>query len=57
MKRAKEIDHFPNPLRPFDIATSLSAALAGARHVAGDLGIRMPVEIVESRFDNLILTR
>jgi pyruvate,water dikinase len=49
------VDHFPNPLRPFDIATSLTAALTGARRVAGDLGICLPTEIVCPHPSGLIL--
>ena len=40
------LDHFPEPLRPFDIDTSLASALAGARVVAAQLGIELPRDIV-----------
>ncbi|MGG2196459.1 PEP/pyruvate-binding domain-containing protein [Paenibacillus validus] len=49
------VDHFPNPLRPFDIAVSVSAAMSGVRRVASDLGIRMPTDIVLPHPSGLIL--
>ncbi len=49
------LDHMPMPLRPFDIATSLSAALEGAGRVAADLGITMPKNIIQNDSTGLIL--
>lgn len=48
-------DHFPCPLRPFDIYTSLTAALAGARRAAADVGIEMPTEISRPHESGLVL--
>jgi phosphohistidine swiveling domain-containing protein len=48
-------DHFPQPLRPFDIYTTLVPALAGARRVAGELGIRLPVEVARPHPSGLVL--
>lgn len=49
------VDHFPNPLRPFDIATGITAAMSGVRRVAGDLGIRMPTDVMRPHPSGLIL--
>lgn len=48
-------DHFPHPLRPFDIHNTLVPALAGARRVAQDLGIHLPVEVVRPHVSGLVL--
>lgn len=48
-------DHFPYPLRPFDIDTSLTAALAGVRRVAAEIGIEMPADIARPHESGLIL--
>jgi rifampicin phosphotransferase len=48
-------DHFPQPLRPFDIHNTLVPALAGARRVAQDLGIHLPVEVVRLHASGLVL--
>lgn len=49
------VDHMPVPLRPFDIATSLTSALSGARRAAADLGIKMPADITRADKSGLIL--
>jgi pyruvate,water dikinase len=48
-------DHFPYPLRPFDIYDTLVPALAGARRVAGELGVRLPMEIARPHASGLVL--
>lgn len=48
-------DHFPQPLRPFDIYTTLVPALAGARRVAGELGVRLPAEVARPHTSGLVL--
>jgi pyruvate,water dikinase len=48
-------DHFLEPLRPFDIYATLVPALAGARRVAGELGIRLPVEVARPHPSGLVL--
>jgi pyruvate,water dikinase len=48
-------DHFPQPLRPFDIYTATVPALAGARRVAGELGIRLPMEVARPHPSGLVL--
>ncbi len=48
-------DHFPHPLRPFDIYNSLAAALAGVRRVAADIGIEMPSDVVLTHKSGLVL--
>lgn len=48
-------DHFPHPLRPFDIHTVLVPALAGARQVAGELGIRLPADVARVHTSGLVL--
>lgn len=50
-------DHFPDPLRPFDLYTSLAPALAGVRRVAAELGLTMPAEIAVPHESGLVRFR
>lgn len=49
------IDHFPEPLRPFDMDISLAPALAGVRRAAKELGVQMPQDITCQHPSGLIL--
>lgn len=48
-------DHFPFPLRPFDIDTTLASALAGVRRVAAEISISMPLDIAHKHASGLVL--
>ncbi len=48
-------DHFPRPLRPFDISCNTAAALDGARRVAAELGIKLPADVVRPHESGLVL--
>lgn len=49
------VDHFPEPLRPFDIYTSLGPALAGVRRVVGEVGISLPEDVALPHRSGLVL--
>ncbi|MBN3527014.1 hypothetical protein [Paenibacillus apiarius] len=49
------IDHFPEPLRPFDFDHSLIPAIAGVRRAAKELGVEIPIDITYPHPNGLIL--
>lgn len=51
------LDHFPEPLRPFDIYTSLAQALKGGGMVAAQLGIKLPEGVAVAHPSGLVLFR